>query len=60
MLAIIRTNETFDCHMCGRRYQGTKEPMPFVRSGRFDCIECNAEIQAWSGFYDYTRWKYVQ
>jgi hypothetical protein len=30
--------------------------MPLVRSGRFDCISCNAEIHAWSGFHDYTTW----
>jgi hypothetical protein len=58
MTAYIRsTIETFACPRCGTQYRGTKQPWPFVQAGRFDCVVCNAEIHAWSGYYDYTAWK---
>jgi predicted RNA-binding Zn-ribbon protein involved in translation (DUF1610 family) len=51
-----RAEETFECPGCGLKYRARKEAMPLVRSGRFDCISCNAAIHEWSGFYDFTNW----
>lgn len=58
MLAFTRTIESFTCPGCGLDYQGTKEPFPFACAGRFDCIQCAAEIHTWSGRHDYTRWTF--
>jgi len=57
MISVNRTIEAFSCPKCGLGYRGTKEPFPFVRAGRFDCISCNTEVHAWCGNHDYTGWK---
>jgi hypothetical protein len=54
MFAPARADEMFECLGCGLQYWARKEVMPLVRSGRFDCISCYAEIHEWSGFQDYT------
>jgi hypothetical protein len=53
MFVLGRAEKRFECPGCGLKYRARKEAMPLVRSGRFDCISCNAEIHEWSGFYDY-------
>jgi hypothetical protein len=57
MTSVNRTIEQFTCAKCGLGYRCTKEPFPYVRAGRFDCINCNTEVHAWSGNYDFTGWK---
>jgi hypothetical protein len=53
---VRRTIETFACPRCATQYR-TKQAWPFVQAGRFDCVICNAEIHAWSGYHDYTAWR---
>ena len=38
MIAVNRTIESFKCPRCGLGYRGVKEPFPFLRAGRFDCV----------------------
>jgi hypothetical protein len=57
MTHVNRVFERFKCPKCGLEYRGTKEPFPFIRAGRFDCIVCTTEVHAWSGNYDYVGWK---
>jgi hypothetical protein len=57
MTSVNRTYDRFSCPECGLTYRGVKEPFPFARAGRFDCIGCTTEVHAWSGNYDYVRWE---
>ncbi len=46
--------ERFTCPKCGLGYQAIKEWFPDdVSGGRFECIECFAEVHSWTGLYDY-------
>ena len=49
----------FQCPACKQAYRALQERFPYERPGRFDCIECNSEVHAWTGFFDYTGWKAV-
>jgi hypothetical protein len=57
MSSLRPTIVIFCCLACHQAYEATQERYPYERPGRFDCIECNAEVHAWSGFFDYTGWK---
>src|SRR4030081_1348846 len=47
----------FTCPKCGLGYQAIKEWFPDdVSGGRFECIECFAEVHSWTGLYDYIGW----
>ena len=51
------STERFTCPKCGLGYQAIKEWFPDdVSGGRFECIECFAEVHSWSGLYDYIGW----
>lgn len=49
----------FACPACNQVYRATQERFAYVRPGRFDCIECNAEVYAWRSHCDYTGWQAV-
>jgi hypothetical protein len=57
MIAVNRTIESFKCPRCGLGYRGVKEPFPFLRAGRFDCVGCTTEVHSWYGNFDYISWK---
>jgi predicted RNA-binding Zn-ribbon protein involved in translation (DUF1610 family) len=49
----------FSCPKCGLSYKVIQEKVPEKRTGRFDCMDCRAELHVWSGIYDFTGWKPV-
>lgn len=49
----------FTCPKCGLGYKATQEQHAEKAGGHFDCIDCRAEVHAWSGIYDFTRWQAV-
>jgi predicted RNA-binding Zn-ribbon protein involved in translation (DUF1610 family) len=51
------TTVIFCCPKCGITYRAIQDRFPDERPGRFDCVDCNAEVHAWTGFYDFTCWK---
>jgi hypothetical protein len=57
MPSVRPTFVIFACPKCRQAYRAVQERYPYERHGRFDCIECNAEVYAWKGFFDYTGWK---
>jgi hypothetical protein len=53
------TTVIFICPKCGVLYRTEQESFTRESAGRFDCIDCNAEIFAWRGLYDFVRWKAI-
>jgi hypothetical protein len=49
----------FVCPKCGQPYRATQERFSYAKAGRFDCIECNAEVHEWRGVFDFTNWEAV-
>jgi hypothetical protein len=58
MTSISQTTVHFACHKCGVIYRAVQTRC-HASSGRFDCLDCFAEVYAWSGSYDYVGWKPV-
>jgi hypothetical protein len=50
----------FTCPKCGLGYKATQEHVPGNNAGRFECINCFAEVHSWSGVYDYAAWKAIK
>jgi protein-arginine kinase activator protein McsA len=57
MTSVSQTAVHFACHKCGVIYRAVQTR--HASSGRFDCLDCFAEVHKWSGIYDYTAWKPV-
>jgi hypothetical protein len=49
----------FACPKCKQPYRTTQSRFSYERPGRFDCIKCNVQVHAWSGFFDFMEWKAV-
>jgi hypothetical protein len=47
----------FICPKCSVLYRTEQETFTQDSAGHFDCIDCNAEVHAWRGRYDFVRWK---
>jgi hypothetical protein len=56
---MILTTVIFSCPQCRLLYSAEQERFTRESAGRFDCIDCNAEIFSWSGRYDYVRWRII-
>jgi hypothetical protein len=51
------TTERFTCPNCGLAYLAIREWFcPDTSGGRFECIDCFAEVHSWSGPNDYIGW----
>jgi hypothetical protein len=58
MTSVSQITVHFSCPKCGVIYRAV-QTRSRVSSGRFDCLDCFAEVYAWSGSYDYAAWKPV-
>jgi hypothetical protein len=58
MASVSEITVHFACPKCGMNYRAVQTRSP-ESSGRFKCIDCHAEVFAWSGAYDYVAWKPV-
>ena|SRR6267142_5924991 len=54
-----QTREIFSCPKCGLGYGAIRAQFPDKRAGRFECIDCFAEVHSWSGVYDCIGWKAI-
>ena len=56
----IWTTEEFTCPSCGMDYTATREEQQDKRTASFNCMVCDTEVHAWSGYYDFFNWKGVR
>jgi hypothetical protein len=57
MISFRPTIVIFACPECRQTYRATQERCLKERPGRFDCIDCNAEVHSWRGTFDYAGWQ---
>ena len=57
MTGSTNTIVIFACPKCGIVYRATQLKLPYERPGRFDCVDCMAEVHSWTDLYDFTDWK---
>jgi hypothetical protein len=60
MASGTRITVHFACPKCGRGYKAMQEHVTEKSAGRFECIDCFAEVLSWSGVYDYAAWKAIK
>jgi hypothetical protein len=53
------TTVIFICPNCSLLYSALQDRFTQESAGRFDCIDCNAEVFSWRGLHDFARWKAV-
>jgi hypothetical protein len=58
MTSLSQITVHFACPKCGMSYTAV-QTRSRVSGGRFDCLDCFAEVYSWSGIYDYAAWKPV-
>jgi hypothetical protein len=50
------STERFTCPKCGMEYLAVREWFSDGQGGRFDCVECFAEVHSWTSPNDYLGW----
>ena len=40
-------------------YRGAYKIFTTIQQGKFDCVECKAEVHAWHGVRDYFHWERI-
>jgi hypothetical protein len=51
--------DTFDCPQCRIMYRAAYKIFTTIQQGKFDCVECKAEVHAWHGVRDYFQWERI-
>jgi hypothetical protein len=46
----------FVCDGCGMAYRAVQKVLVRSSLGRFDCIDCNGNVHAWGGLFDFSAW----
>lgn len=49
MLAVMKPDTTITSCVCGERYEREERTLPIKDIGLFECVECGARLQIWSG-----------
>jgi hypothetical protein len=57
MTSATQITVMFSCPKCSAFYEATQEHHPDNHFGKFKCQDCQTEVHAWSGIYDYVDWK---
>jgi predicted RNA-binding Zn-ribbon protein involved in translation (DUF1610 family) len=54
-----QTTVVFACPKCGAIYRALQTRTSEVKTQRYACPGCKAQVHAWSGVYDYSEWTKV-